>query len=326
MTKLLLVRASRPVGRLLCVVGVILLTSPWTGMLAPVAHATGQRAQLTYSTGQSVAPAYEGWEQDPDGSRFFIFGYMNRNWEEEFDVPVGPANNIEPGAPDQGQPTHFLPARNAFVFRVRVPDHFGDQDEMVWTLTTHGNTERAYATLHPDYFVDELVRAMELGAVSGGRPHDPAVYDNQAPTLRVDGDWTRSGRVGQPLTLVAWASDDGVPKPRAPRAFPGPGGDLTYTPPTQAILLNYPGLRLSWFVYRGASTVTFTPEQTKVWQDTRPDANSPWAPYWIRPPVPPDGQWVVQVSFDEPGTYVLRCLASDGALDAYEDLTIVMSR
>ena len=38
--------------------------------------------------------------------------------------------------------------------------------------------------------------------------------------------------------------------------------------------MNFPGLRLSWFVYRGAGTVTFDPEQTKVWQDTRPDANS----------------------------------------------------
>jgi hypothetical protein len=31
---------------------------------------------------------------------------------------------------------------------------------------------------------------------------------------------------------------------------------------------------------------------------------------------------VVQASFDEPGEYVVRCLASDGALLAYEDLTI----
>ncbi len=193
---------------------------------------------------------------------------------------------------------------------------------MVWTLTTHGDTERAYATLHPDYFVDELVRAMELGAVSGARPHDSAVYHNRAPTLRVDPERTQSVTVNQPLTLVAWASDDGIPKPREPRGFPGP----TYAPPRQAILMNFPGLRLSWFVYRGAGTVTFDPEQTKVWQDTRPDANSPWAPFWVRPPVPADGKWVVQVSFDAPGTYVLRCLASDGALDAYEDLMIRVSQ
>ena len=56
-----------------------------------------------------------------------FFGYMNSNWEEEFDVPVGPANNIEPGGPDQGQPTHFYPRRNPFLFTIRVPEGFRDE-------------------------------------------------------------------------------------------------------------------------------------------------------------------------------------------------------
>jgi hypothetical protein len=38
------------------------------------------------------------------------------------------------------------------------------------------------------------------------------------------------------------------------------------------------GLHLSWFMYRGPGKVTFTPEQIKVWEDTRTGANSPWAP------------------------------------------------
>src|SRR5438876_5510915 len=63
----------------------------------------------SYSSGQNVSPAYEGWEQNADGSFNFLFGYMDRNWEEEIDVPVGPDNGIEPGGLDQGQPTRFLP-------------------------------------------------------------------------------------------------------------------------------------------------------------------------------------------------------------------------
>ena len=98
-------------------------------------------AQRSYATGQTIAPAYEGWERNDDGSFTLVFGYMNRNWEEEIDVPVGAGNSIEPGGPDQGQPTHFYPRRNRFVFRVRVPADFGDQ-ELVWTLTAHGQTER----------------------------------------------------------------------------------------------------------------------------------------------------------------------------------------
>jgi hypothetical protein len=308
-------RRTGPAGVLVAAVA-ILLTRQWTGL----------SAQDDYSKGQQVAPAYEGWEQMTDGSRYFLFGYMNRNWEEEIDVPVGPDNNIGPGGPDQGQPTHFLPRRNAFVFRVRVPENFGRKDELIWTLTTRGRTERAYATLNPDYFVDDLVRAMELGAVVGGNALLPEIYRNKPPSVRVDGEKTRTVSVDQPLTLVAWASDDGIPKQRGARRFPGPGGDLKYTPPNQGILTNLTGLRLSWFAYRGAGKVAFNPEQTKVWQDTRPTANSPWAPYWVPPPTPPDGKWVVEASLGEPGTYVLRCLASDGALVAYEDVTISVLR
>ncbi len=54
----------------------------------------------SYSSGQLVWPAYEGWEKNADGSFDFLFGYMNDNWEEEIDVPIGPENNIQPGGPD----------------------------------------------------------------------------------------------------------------------------------------------------------------------------------------------------------------------------------
>jgi hypothetical protein len=76
------------------------------------------------------------------------------NWEEELHVPIGPENNIEPGGPDRGQPTRLLPRRNRFVFKVRVPADWGDK-ELVWTLTTKGKTEKAYASLRQDYFIDD---------------------------------------------------------------------------------------------------------------------------------------------------------------------------
>src|SRR5579862_7256818 len=85
-------------------------------------------AQLSYTKGQPVYPAYEGWQQNPDGSYDMLFGYMNENWEEELNVPVGPENDLDPPWPDRGQPTHFYPRRNRFVFRVRVPKDWGDKD------------------------------------------------------------------------------------------------------------------------------------------------------------------------------------------------------
>ena len=115
-------------------------------------QATGAQS---YTRGQNVSPAYEGWEEDADGSRYFLFGYMNRNWEEEIDVAVGPDNNLQPGGPDLGQPTHFQPRRNRFMFRVRVPDNFTEKDELIWTLTTKGKTEKAYATVRTDYKIGD---------------------------------------------------------------------------------------------------------------------------------------------------------------------------
>ena len=88
---------------------------------------SGIGAQESFSTGQNIAPAYEGWEKNADGSFNLVFGYFNRNWEEEIEAPIGPGNTIEPGGPDRGQPTHFLPRRNRFVFRIRVAPDFGDQ-------------------------------------------------------------------------------------------------------------------------------------------------------------------------------------------------------
>jgi hypothetical protein len=66
--------------------------------------AIGGAQSLSYNSGQNVAPAYEGWEQEADGTRCFLFGYMNRNGKKN-STSVGPANSFSPGNPDVGQPT-----------------------------------------------------------------------------------------------------------------------------------------------------------------------------------------------------------------------------
>ena len=86
------------------------------------------------------------------------------------------------------------------------------------------------------------------------------------------------------------------------------------------------GLWVACYKYRGPGNVTFSPAQPKTWEDTRAGANSQWAPLWQAPPAPADGKWGVEVSFDQPGAYVLRWHASDGALWADEDLTVTVTR
>ena len=273
-------------------------------------------AQQSFATGQTIAPAYEGWERNDDGSFNLVFGYMNRNWEEVIDVPVGPDNSIEPDGPDQGQPTHFYPRRNRFVFRIRVPADFGDK-ELIWTLTTHGQTGRAYASLRRDYFIDDLVIQANYGA-GGAAATTPELADNQAPRLEIEGAAERTTKVGEPVTLVAVSTDDGKPRARAmPPSNPRDPGRITTDTAT--------GHRFSWFVYRGAGAVTFDPPQTKVWEDTRDTGGSPWSPGWETPEAPEDGRWIAKATFAEPGTYVLRGIAHDGGLATMTAVTVTVT-
>ena len=318
-------------------------------MLALVgAPALAGAQSLAYNSGQNVAPGYEGWEEEPDGTKYFLFGYMNRNWEEELDVPVGPNNGFAPGNPDQGQPTHFLPRRNRFVFRVKVPATFTAKDELVWTLTTNGVTEKAYASLREDYKVDDVVKASETGALGAGSS-SPEIRSNKPPVVKIDGSRTVSAKVGQPVNLAALVTDDGIPKRRgvgaavsrasardanapAPTAPPPPEAqarrNATMLPPTRVTVGKNVGLHLSWFTYRAPQNapVTYDPIQIKPWEDTRAGANSPWAPIWVPPDMPADGKIPVKVTFTQPGTYILRALADDGALTGYDEVTVNVTK
>ena len=283
------------------------------GVVAIAAASAGPRAQQP-TTGLNIAPVYEGWEQNADGSFDLIFGYFNRNWNEWIDVPVGVANSIDPGGPDHGQPTHFMPRRNQFIFRVRVAQDFGNRD-LVWTLTSNGKTEKAYGSLKPDYIVNATVMAANFGA--GGQTGTmPDLVGNVRPVLTIEGERTRRVKVGEPVVLTAVATDDGKPRTRPMLALLGG----LRTVPNSAT-----GLRLAWLKYRGAGAVTFDPPQFSAWEDTRAGANSPWAVGWRTPPVPADNKWEARATFKAPGEYVLRCVAHDGALTAAEDIRVIVS-
>jgi len=312
---------------------------------------TGAQTRFLYNEGLSVSPSYEGWMPNTDGSFTMYFGYMNPNWQEEFDVPVGPDNNIQPGGPDRGQPTHFYPRRNPFLFTVQIPKDFGTQ-ELVWTITTHGKTQKVYGSLKSDYALDGQVISTEVGGNMGSTAEK--LKDNIPPEIKVEGSAQRTVKVGELFTLIALAGDpdnypprrDGKPQPRHPGepidptqvSAPPPGAqsrqrgptdprELIYTPPGAGVPTSPPGLRLSWIVYRGkSSAVTFTPPQMETWEDTRTFANSPWAYPYAIPDPPPDGKWQAQVRITEPGTYLLRAVASDSALFTYENVTITVTQ
>lgn len=266
--------------------------------------AAGANAQVRYERGQNVAPVFEGWERNADGTFTMVFGYMNRNYEEEPYIAVGPNNYLEPGPQDQGQPTHFYPRRQQFMFKVTVPADWGEKD-LVWTLTHHGRTDKAYGSLWPVWEIDSGVYKANRGMGLTG-----ITYDNQRPFIQVVGDTTPTITLPQNVSLTVMVSDDGVPGPRKPRRSeqqqqrppqpPRPG------PNTQAVVsarvASETGLAVTWTHYRGPGKVTFDPQ------------------------VPPiaDGTAHTIVTFSAPGTHLLRAYADDSVLLTPVDVTVTV--
>ena len=320
------------------------------GTLAFASQASAQvayeYAQQSYRSGQHTEVAYEGWRVNDAGQTVMTFGYFNHNWEEELDIPIGENNFFSPGDADRGQPTHFLPRRNRFTFDVVLGPDFGEDDELVWEVTSpNGKTRAAYGTLRADYKLDNVVIMSETGALGAGSS-DEETRANIPPSVEVIGDNIRSVAVGEPVTIQTRVTDDGVPEPYDPmgflRAFGGGAAALAtpemirrrmmMTPPPRPTVTKHNGLFLSWNVYRATDTeapvqeiVSFDPPQSKPWEDTRPSANSPWSFLWIPPEIPEDGIIDTQVTFDEPGTYVLWGRADDGGLYTDQYITVNVS-
>ena len=186
--------------------------------------------QVLRPRGQPVIPLYEGYYPNPDGTYEICFGYFNLNTEEDVDIPLGPNNVIEPAEFDGMQPTHFdrVPEgnyrRRFCVFTVNVPADFGQQ-EVLWTLNTHGEAITTPGRVLLSYILDE--------PDSGGR-------GIIAPVLRFEEDGPefkgRTGFTGAPLTVAV--------------------GD----PLTLSALVDHPGNRTwqAWTLHQGPGQVEFT--------------------------------------------------------------------
>jgi hypothetical protein len=193
---------------------------------------------IQHASGQNVQPFFEGWQRYPDGSVSMWFGYLNRNFKEQVDVPVGPDNFFSAAADqgqDRGQPTHFYPRRQQFVFKVDLPKDWDKDKKLVWTVTAHGRTSSAIGWMQPEWEVDDGVRQMNV-SLGSTPPVDPP---NQAPKITGSSDQTIE--LGKPLKLAASATDDGLPKARGPRGT---------------------GLSIRWIVFRAPGAVNFDPENT----------------------------------------------------------------
>ena len=229
-----------------------------------------------HDSGQSVTAAFEGWFPNPDGTFSILFGYLDRNAKQELDIPIGPENKVEPGGPDQGQPTHFLPGRQWGVFTVTVPKDFGSK-KITWAITANGTTTQIPASLA------ELWQLNPFKDATGNTP--PYIgFSENGPFVNGPKGHSKSltATAGVPMPLPLWVADDasvipGAAKPRTP------------------------AVTLSWSKFRGPGAVTF--------ENDRPTAQE--AKFAGPPQTSFHGTAATSVTFSEPGEYVLRVAAND---------------
>ncbi len=229
-----------------------------------------------HDSGQSVTAAFEGWFPNPDGTFSILFGYLNRNAKQELDIPIGPANNIEPGGPDRGQPTHFLTGRNWGVFTVTVPKDFGSA-KITWTITANGATTQVPASLAT------LWQLSPFKDANGNTP--PFIgFEQAGPFVNGPGGQSKTltATAGTPLPLPLWVADDASVIPGATRPRTAP-------------------VTLSWSKYRGPGSVTFAGD--------KPAAES--AEFAAPAQTVFHGKATTTATFSEPGEYILRVLAND---------------
>ena len=256
------------------------------------------RAQIQYKSGQNVVPIYEGWYKNSDGSIDMLFGYLNRNWEEDLAVPVGPDNSITGlpgGSVDHGQPAIFAhradgrpQGREQFVFKVRLPKDWGKTQEVTWSVTAHGKTDKVVATLNAVEEVDNIVLAENRG---GG-----IIPENKPPTVALSAS-AQTVTTAQPVKLSAVFKDDGLPKPKAARPAAAPSAAGAEGRPQR-------GPRVVWVYYRGPS-----PSAVKFQPATSPVTGT-------------SATVETTATFSAPGIYVLRAVAEDGPLYDTADVTI----
>lgn len=248
-------------------------------------------------TGQSIQPVYEGWQEYPDGHISIWFGYFNRNFEEQIDIPLGPSNTVDfTPSGDSGQPTHFYPRRQRFLFKVDVPGNFDKTKKVIWSVTAAGQKLSAVGWLQAEWEIDDGTK-MEN---NGGSP-DP---DNHQP--QITGSASATVAVGKVLTLTANATDDGLPKPAPNLNRPKADGALPDTAPRAK---RARGVSISWIIIRSpvSGTAKFSPENTGV-------------PVYGKPV-----ESKTNVTFTAPGSYWLRAIATDTTLETGHDVKVTVT-
>ena len=224
-------------------------------------------------SGEAVFPAFEGWGPDKNGDLVLLLGYYNRNKGQEFDIPIGPDNKIEPEGPDYGQPTHFYTSRQHGVFTIRIPKDFGNK-RLTWSLTVNGQTSTISFWTNPPYWINFYKHP-----ANGNEP--PVIrVTRDGPTMTcppVGVALTLSGTVGQPVPLSLWAADVPTKETEADEALADRARTATPRAPDPVAIVGTqvigggrgvpgprtpaPDITVNWRKHRGPGDVRFAQDR-----------------------------------------------------------------
>jgi hypothetical protein len=232
-------------------------------------------------TGQRVAPFFDGWYENADGSVTLSFGYSNLNRDEVVEIPLGPDNLIEPKEFHGRQPTSFPPARvegppanrrdrERGVFTVRIPPGF--KGDVVWTLRAHGQTHKVPGRARAGAY--QLRWPMAMGSVpplvrfkaDGPAGRGPVGIDSDVATVKA----------GAPLSLMVFVHDDSQREQEI--QIKERGGER-------------PAINVNWYKHSGPGVAAFSEPKTGL-KELQGTVSS-------------------TVSFDQAGAYVLRVRADN---------------
>jgi hypothetical protein len=169
--------------------------------------------------GGVVAPMFDGWYENEDGTYTFSFGYINLNTDESPIIPIGENNFIEPAQFNGTQPTYFPAVAYAGfggkhergAFGITVPADMAGTD-VVWTINHNGRTFRIPG---------------RIGTLEYQLSHTPATEGSLPPSYTFAANGERgqgreglvaarqTARVGQPIDLRIFAQDEGDRDPAA---------------------------------------------------------------------------------------------------------------
>ena len=242
---------------------------------------------LRHARGELVSPVFEGWFRDASGTLMLSFGYFNRNYEQELDIPTGPNNKIEPGPADQGQPTHFVTRRQWGAFAVPVSKEtekrlLAEKKTVTWTLRANNQTVTIPANFGPAYAIDALKEP-----TAGNTPPVLRFEGAPAPGTGPLGAKTSIKAVaGTPVTVKFQIADDQLAQPQK-RKF---------------------GVRLTWARYRGAGAVTID-DATKSVDSGNGEAQ-------ITATFKEPGEYILRVEATDTEIHDFHCCWSNGYVHA----------